>query len=110
MRLSPLSSRISATISLHPAQPQPWDPGAARLIVKTPNIDAAMAALMRAGASMLTHSSAPVKTPEGRVALVRDPDGYLIELVEGSETAVSMGLAVSDIRGPPRILSRDVGL
>jgi catechol 2,3-dioxygenase-like lactoylglutathione lyase family enzyme len=85
-------------IELHPDQPHPWDPGAARLIVEIPNIDAALAALKKAGASVVTRSGVPVKMRDARIVVVRDPDGYLIELVESLEPGASMGLAVRDIQ------------
>jgi catechol 2,3-dioxygenase-like lactoylglutathione lyase family enzyme len=86
-------------IPLHPGQPpHPWDPGAARLIVEIPNLDSALAALKKAGASIVTRSGAPVKQPSTRVVVARDPDGYLIELAESPEPGASMGLAVRDIQ------------
>jgi catechol 2,3-dioxygenase-like lactoylglutathione lyase family enzyme len=85
-------------IDPHPGQPNPWDPGAARLIVEMPNIDAALAALKKAGASVVTRSGMPVKLRDARVAVVRDPDGYLIELVESPEPGAIMALTVRDIQ------------
>jgi len=91
-------TNFGGDIDLHPGQPHPWDPGAARLIVEMPNIDAALVALKRAGASVVTRSGVPVKLGDARVVVVRDPDGYLIELMESPEPAASMGLAVRDIQ------------
>ncbi len=91
-------TNFGSDIELHPGQPHPWDPGAARLIVEMPNIDAALAALKKAGASVVTRSGVPVKMRDARVVVVRDPDGYLIELVESLEPGASMGLAVRDIQ------------
>jgi catechol 2,3-dioxygenase-like lactoylglutathione lyase family enzyme len=91
-------TNFGSDIELHPGQPRPWDPGAARLIVEMPNIDAALAALKKAGAAVVTRSGVPVKMRDGRVVVVRDPDGYLIELAESREPGASMGLAVRDIQ------------
>jgi len=91
-------TNFGGDIELHPGQPHPWDPGAATLIVETPNIDAALAAVKKAGASVVTRSGVPVKMRDARMVVVRDPDGYLIELVESPEPGASMGLAVRDIQ------------
>lgn len=85
-------------VALHPVQPNPWDPGAVRLIVEMPNIDPVLAGLKHAGASVVTRSGMPVKLRDTRVAVVRDTDGYLIELAESSEAGATMALTVRDIQ------------
>jgi len=91
-------TNFGGAIELHPGQPHPWDPGAARLIVELPNIDVALAALKKAGASVVTRSGVPVKMRDARMVVARDPDGYLIELDERPEPGASMALAVRDIQ------------
>ena len=80
------------------AQANPWDPGAARLIIQATNIDPIFLALKKAGAAVVTHSGAPVRMRDTREALLRDPDGYLIDLVEGDALTVSMGLTVNSLQ------------
>ena len=91
-------TNFGSGIELHPGQPNAWDPGAARLIVETPNLDAALAALKKAGASVVTRSGVAVKLRDGRVVVARDPDGYLLQLVESPAPGASVGLAVRDIQ------------
>jgi catechol 2,3-dioxygenase-like lactoylglutathione lyase family enzyme len=65
-----------------------WDPGASILIFAVRDVDAALASARARGAPVVTIGGAPVATPDGRAVVVRDPDGYLIELVEASAAAL----------------------
>jgi catechol 2,3-dioxygenase-like lactoylglutathione lyase family enzyme len=71
----------------------PWDPGASRLIFRVRDIAAVAAQLAARGAPTVTLGAAPVDTRSGRALLVRDPDGYLIEVREA--TAAEVGRAES---------------
>ena len=100
-------------IEARTVQPNLWDPGATTLILEVRDIDAVMAAVRKAGAPIVTSSAAPVnigtaKAP-ARSILIRDPDGYLIEIMqatpdslshaEGGDTVIgaAIGLSLSDL-------------
>ncbi len=88
----------------------PWDPGASRLIFAVRDLDSVIAALAARSAPIVTLGGAPVDTRAGRAVLVRDPDGYLIELRQASRDAITgataagpvietaIGLTVADLR------------
>jgi catechol 2,3-dioxygenase-like lactoylglutathione lyase family enzyme len=65
-----------------------WDPGASTSIFVVRDLDAVLASARALGAPVVTIGGAPVATPGGRAVVVRDPDGYLIELVEASAAAL----------------------
>jgi predicted enzyme related to lactoylglutathione lyase len=69
----------------------PWDPGASRLIFRVRDVAAVAAKLAARGAPAVTLGAAPIDTRSGRALLVRDPDGYLIEVREA--TAAEAGRA-----------------
>lgn len=87
--------------------PNPWDPGAAKLIFRVRDLAGVRAKLQ--AASVVTIGGAPLDTPAGRSLLVRDPDGSLVQLTQASaeeirakpageiiETAI--GISVSDTK------------
>ena len=86
----------------------PWDPGASRLIFRVRDFDGLAAKLVANNAPTVTLGAAAVSTRAGRAMLVRDPDGYLIEIREataaeiapaaepGSIVGTSIGLTVAD--------------
>jgi predicted enzyme related to lactoylglutathione lyase len=88
----------------------PWDPGASRLIFAVRDIESVIAALTAHSSPIVTLGGAPVDTPAGRAVLVRDPDGYLVEVRQASVAAIrraastgpvietSIGLTAADIR------------
>ena len=87
---------------------EPWDPGASRLIFRVRDFAGVMAKLASRGAQTVTLGAQPVATRGGRTVLVRDPDGYLVEVREASAAeaaraasageivATSIGLTVAD--------------
>ena len=97
-------------IPTHPAKPNHWDPGAADLALRVRDVDAAFAALKKAGAPIISLSGAPVKIgpPAGKIRSVftRDPDGYILEVIQADPIAAdaptglvvgaNMGLTVGD--------------
>ena len=100
-------------IEARTVRPNFWDPGATTLILEVRDIDAVMTAIRKAGAPIVTLSAAPVnigtaKAPT-RSILIRDPDGYLIQVMQatpdalkqagGSEAVIgaAIGLSVSDL-------------
>jgi predicted enzyme related to lactoylglutathione lyase len=67
----------------------PWDPGASKLIFAVRDLESVVAALAARAAPVVTLGGGPVETPAGRAVLVRDPDGYLVELHQASAQAIS---------------------
>ncbi len=67
-----------------PGQPMHTDPGAADLQLKVRDMDAVFENIKKSGAPIITRSGAPVKLGENgdtRAILIRDPDGYILEVV-----------------------------
>jgi catechol 2,3-dioxygenase-like lactoylglutathione lyase family enzyme len=92
-----------------PGQARYTDPGAASLVLHVRDIDAPVAAAKRAGATIVTVSGAPVEittaTGPARSIVMRDPDGFLLQLVEdapaedapdGSVHAISLAYTMED--------------
>ncbi len=93
--------------------PNRWDPGATTLILEVRDLDAVMNALKKAQAQVVTRSGAPVmigaSNERSRSILIRDPDGYLIQVIQASRDALSqaggtdivtgagIGLSVADL-------------
>ena len=91
--------------------PHHSDPGAADLMLRVRDVDAAFAALKKAGATILSTSGAPVKIgpPTGNIrsVFVRDPDGYVLEVIQippaagapagGNVHSAAMGMTVADM-------------
>ena len=87
-----------------------WDPGASKLIFAVRDLDLVMGRMRRQGAKIVTLGDSPVATRAGRSIVVRDPDGYLIELRQASAGAIasatapgpvvttSIGITVADLR------------
>lgn len=67
----------------------PWDPGTSRLIFAVRDLDAVIASLASRRAPIVTLGGGAVETPAGRAILVRNPDGYLIELRQASAAEVA---------------------
>jgi catechol 2,3-dioxygenase-like lactoylglutathione lyase family enzyme len=82
-------------------QALPTDPGAAALVVQVPDLDRVLAALKKAGAPIISRSGVPIKVgpPDrgARMIMVRDPDGYLLEVVESATAGAAMGRTVADM-------------
>ena len=94
-------------------RPNLWDPGATSLILQVRDIEAVFSALSKAGAPIITLSAKPVTIgwPGQRLRsiLVRDPDGYLIQVIQAEPellahaagatqvVGAAIGLTVSDI-------------
>jgi len=96
-------------VERHPGQPLHTDPGAALLQLSVRDIDPIFTAIKKSGAPIITRSGAPVKVgPNGswRALMVRDPDGYIVEMIQipapadapaGNVFAAGMGLTVKDM-------------
>ncbi len=74
-----------------PAQARYTDPGAAGLVFYVRDIDALVANAKKAGAPIITEGGEPVEISDGkgkaRSIIMRDPDGYFIQLVQEAPPA-----------------------
>jgi catechol 2,3-dioxygenase-like lactoylglutathione lyase family enzyme len=91
-------------------QPEIADPGAPMMKIIVRDIDAIVAAAKTVNASIVTTGGRPVTVPtslgNARAIVVRDPDGYFVEAIQGTPAADSaegpvigaiMGLTVRDM-------------
>src|SRR4030095_13245107 len=73
-------------VDRRPVPPRVQDPGVATTILYVRDVDALLARLKKAGTPVVTPGAAPVDVTfgatKGRAILVKDPDGYLVELVQ----------------------------
>jgi predicted enzyme related to lactoylglutathione lyase len=68
-----------------PHQPRIQDPGASVLVLTVRDVDAALAAVKKAGAKVITAGGGPLPLREGqktRAVFVTDPDGFFVELMQ----------------------------
>jgi catechol 2,3-dioxygenase-like lactoylglutathione lyase family enzyme len=100
-----------SNIDRKPGQPRHTDPGAALIALRVKDMEPVLAAVKKMSTPIITTSGAPVtiETPNGKIRsmLIRDPDGYVVEVVEskpaegvkadGNVFAASMGLTVADM-------------
>jgi catechol 2,3-dioxygenase-like lactoylglutathione lyase family enzyme len=98
-------------VDSHPGTPKHTDPGAALIALRVKDMTPVLAAIKKLNTPIITTSGGPVtiETPNGKIRsmLIRDPDGYVIEVVESTPAAgvkadgnvfgASMGLTVADM-------------
>jgi catechol 2,3-dioxygenase-like lactoylglutathione lyase family enzyme len=98
-------------VDRHPGTPKHTDPGAALIALRVKDMAPVLAAVKKDNVPIITTSGAPVtiETPNGKIRsmLIRDPDGYVVEVVEsmpaegvkvdGNVFGASMGLTVADM-------------
>jgi catechol 2,3-dioxygenase-like lactoylglutathione lyase family enzyme len=98
-------------VDRHPGTPKHTDPGAALIALRVKDMAPVLAAIKKLNSPIITTSGGPVtiETPNGKIRsmLIRDPDGYVIEVVEskpaegvkadGNVFGASMGLTVADM-------------
>ena len=77
----------------------PWDPGASRLIFSVRDLDAVAARAAARASPIVTLRAAPVLVRGTRAVLVRDPDGYLLELRQASAADISRAESPGEIVG-----------
>jgi catechol 2,3-dioxygenase-like lactoylglutathione lyase family enzyme len=91
-------------------QPEIADPGAPMMKIIVRDIDAIVAAAKKVKAPIVTKGDAPVVVPasigSAKAIIMRDPDGYFVEAIQGTPTAESpegpvigaiVGLTVRDM-------------
>lgn len=88
---------------------QIFDAGSTKLLVFVKDIDAAIGAALSNGGTMLTPSGVPVSGGPFTAAVVRDPDGFYVELVELSP-APETGIEGNAIHGRFRLSVTDAEL
>jgi catechol 2,3-dioxygenase-like lactoylglutathione lyase family enzyme len=85
------------------AAPHMQDPGAATLVLTVRDVDAALAGVKKNGGSVLSLGGEPMKiggeTSQSRSVFVRDPDGFMLELVGIQPAPKSSAPADSNILG-----------
>jgi catechol 2,3-dioxygenase-like lactoylglutathione lyase family enzyme len=74
-----------------------WDPGASKLIFTVRDLSAVVARLTMRRTPVVTIGGVALNTPNGRAILVRDPDGYLVEVRQASSAAVTAAKASGDV-------------
>jgi predicted enzyme related to lactoylglutathione lyase len=85
-------------------QANTWDPGASSLNFEVRDLNEVLGAVAAAGAPVVTLGNAPIDTPAGRAVVVRDPDGYLIQLTQASPATIAAA------RSPGRIVAASIGI
>lgn len=98
-------------VARHPGVPKHTDPGAALIALRVKDMAPVLAAIKKRNTPIITTSGAPVSipTPNGDIhsMLIRDPDGYVIEVADSKPAAgvtsdgnvfgATMGLTVADM-------------
>ena len=74
-----------------------WDPGATMLILNVDRLDASLDALKKAGGEIASGEGKPVSLDGTRAVMARDPDGYLLELIESPKPGAAIGVTVANI-------------
>ena len=86
-----------------PLRPRLQDPGAVRLILLVRDIDTLLSHLKQKGVPVVTAGGAPIGLTQGsvkaRAAIVRDPDGYFIEIMQPDSPPEPTAPATSNVIG-----------
>jgi catechol 2,3-dioxygenase-like lactoylglutathione lyase family enzyme len=93
-----------------PGEARATDPGTAGLLIQLRDLDSVLAALKKTGAPIVSRSTGPVgiasQDGSARAIVVRDPDGYLVEVAQspaaggsaaGNILGAAMGRTVTDM-------------
>ncbi len=100
-----------SNVDRKPGQARHTDPGAALIALRVKDMEPVLAAVKKMNVPIITTSGAPVTiaNPNGRLRalLIRDPDGYVVEVAESAPPAgvtapgnvygASMGLTVANM-------------
>ncbi len=110
-----------SNVDRKPAQANVTDPGAADLELHVRDMDAVFEKIKKSGAPIITRSGAPVKvgTGDARSVLLRDPDGYILEVSNTPPAAdappagivhgTSMGICVNNLEGTRKFYREMLG-
>jgi len=88
-----------------PVHPRYQDPGAATLILTVRDLNPILARVKKSGSPILTTGSEPVRLNDSSAIMLRDPDGFYVELIQpdspsaapaGNMLSVSFAFTVSD--------------
>jgi len=88
-----------------PIHPRYQDPGAATLILTVRDLNPILARVKKSGSPILTTGSEPVRLNDSSAIMLRDPDGFYVELIQpdsppaapaGNMLSVSFAFTVSD--------------
>src|SRR5581483_6914781 len=79
-----------------------WDPGATMLILNVPDLDLTVDRLKKAGGEIVSLGGQPVKLGATRAVIARDPDGFLLELIESPSAGAAIGVTVADLAATRR--------
>jgi catechol 2,3-dioxygenase-like lactoylglutathione lyase family enzyme len=87
----------------NPVHPRIQDPGAATLVLLVRDLDAPLARLKKAGATVLSEGGRAVtfngESGRSRSVLIQDPDGFFVELLQTDPAPKTMAPAASNIIG-----------
>lgn len=87
-------------IERKPQHPRFYDPGAANMALRVRDLDAVFARLQKFGAKVITAAGKPVTINNTiHVVFVQDPDGFVVELGQGTPPADSKVPASSNVFG-----------
>ncbi len=87
-------------IERKPQHPRFYDPGAANMALRVRDLDAVFAKLQKFGAKVITAAGKPVTINNTiHVVFVQDPDGFVVELGQGTPPADSKVPASSNVFG-----------
>jgi catechol 2,3-dioxygenase-like lactoylglutathione lyase family enzyme len=112
-----------SNVDRKPGTPKHTDPGAALIALRVKDLEPVLAAVKKLNTPIITTSGGPVtiETPNGKIRamLIRDPDGYVIEVAESKPAAgmkadgnvfgASMGLTVADMESTKKFYSGLLG-
>jgi catechol 2,3-dioxygenase-like lactoylglutathione lyase family enzyme len=85
---------------LHPGRPRMQDPGAVMLVLFVRDVETAFTTAKKAGAEVVTTGGAPVRAGEKssyRGVIVKDPDGFYVELNQPGTIPASTAPPTSNI-------------
>ncbi len=82
----------------------PWDPGSSKLVFAVRDLESVVAKLTASGARAVTLGGVPLETPGGRALLVRDPDGYLIQVRQASAAEIAAA------ESPGEVINTSIGI
>jgi len=86
-------------IDRRPQSPRFHDPGAANLALQVRDLSAILPRLRKFGARIITDGGTPAAIGNGLYLFVQDPDGFVVELAQGTPPADSKVPASNNIYG-----------